>query len=249
MVRFDVEQNTLGGDFGEKASNSDDSSYKAYESDASYSNSFKSDRDKGLKDDFDSNSDEDLNNDLDFDKDKNENYHLSNPQDDMRNPILIKGLVFPGLDGYWLKGYYGGHLLITIGVDANDCIYPMAFTAVESEKKNHGFGSLSYYIGAWRSTTLIIYASSLTNESMWPVYVGNEKYEVNYGLGNKHVVDFLNSSYSCRKWYLIGIPCLMQWEHVRDMKLILPPMIRRPPGRPKQTKRKEVDEARKMDQN
>ncbi|KHG27707.1 Glutamyl aminopeptidase [Gossypium arboreum] len=60
---------------------------------------------------------------------------------------------------------------------------------------------------------------------MWPVYVGNEKYEVNYGLG------------------------LMQWEHVRDMKLILPPMIRRPSGRPKQTKRKEVDEARKMDQN
>ncbi|KAG8491491.1 hypothetical protein CXB51_014663 [Gossypium anomalum] len=38
---------------------------------------------------------------------------------------------------------------------------------------------------------------------------------------------------------------LMQWEHVRDMEPILPAMIRRPPGRPKQTKRKEVDEARK----
>ncbi|KAH1056836.1 hypothetical protein J1N35_034901 [Gossypium stocksii] len=36
----------------------------------------------------------------------------------------------------------------------------------------------------------------------------------------------------------------MQWEHVRDMEPILPPMIRRPRGRPKQTMRKEVDKAR-----
>ncbi|MBA0868901.1 hypothetical protein Goshw_020284 [Gossypium schwendimanii] len=37
----------------------------------------------------------------------------------------------------------------------------------------------------------------------------------------------------------------MQWEHVKDMEPILPPMIRRPQGRPKQTRRKEVDKARK----
>ncbi|MBA0626298.1 hypothetical protein Godav_003987 [Gossypium davidsonii] len=36
----------------------------------------------------------------------------------------------------------------------------------------------------------------------------------------------------------------MQWEHVRDMEPILPPMIRRPQGRPKKM-RKEVDKARK----
>ncbi|PPS10164.1 hypothetical protein GOBAR_AA10493 [Gossypium barbadense] len=34
---------------------------------------------------------------------------------------------------------------------------------------------------------------------IWLVYVGNEKYEVDCGLGNKHVVDLLNSSYSYRK--------------------------------------------------
>ncbi|KAK5841821.1 hypothetical protein PVK06_004144 [Gossypium arboreum] len=79
---------------------------------------------------------------------------------------------------------------------------------------------------------------------IWSIYAGNEKYEVG-GLGNKHVVDLLNSYCSCRKWDLLAIPCPMQWEHVRDMEHILPPMIRRPPGRPKQTKRKEVDEARK----
>ncbi|KHG13686.1 atpA [Gossypium arboreum] len=37
----------------------------------------------------------------------------------------------------------------------------------------------------------------------------------------------------------------MQWEHVRDMEPILPPIIRRPTGRPKQTRMKEVDEVRK----
>ncbi|KAK8544530.1 hypothetical protein V6N13_026030 [Hibiscus sabdariffa] len=37
------------------------------------------------------------------------------------------------LDGCHLKGYHGGHLLTAIGIDANDCIYPIAFAAVESE--------------------------------------------------------------------------------------------------------------------
>ncbi|KAL4283121.1 hypothetical protein GQ457_16G022570 [Hibiscus cannabinus] len=37
------------------------------------------------------------------------------------------------LDGCHLKGYHGGHLLNAIGIVANDCIYPIAFVAVESE--------------------------------------------------------------------------------------------------------------------
>ncbi|KAL4279621.1 hypothetical protein GQ457_03G018840 [Hibiscus cannabinus] len=37
------------------------------------------------------------------------------------------------LDGCHLKGYRGGHLLTAVGIDANDCIYPIAFAAVESE--------------------------------------------------------------------------------------------------------------------
>ncbi|KAL4360525.1 hypothetical protein GQ457_04G013760 [Hibiscus cannabinus] len=37
------------------------------------------------------------------------------------------------LDGCHLKGYHGGHLLTAVGIDANDCIYPIAFAAVESE--------------------------------------------------------------------------------------------------------------------
>ncbi|KAH1090320.1 hypothetical protein J1N35_017577 [Gossypium stocksii] len=61
------------------------------------------------------------------------------------------------------------------------------------------------------------------SNNVWLVYARNEKYEVDCGLGNKHVVDLLNSSCSCP----------IKWEHVRDMEPILPPTIRRPPGRPK----------------
>ncbi|XVF46934.1 hypothetical protein PTKIN_Ptkin03bG0068200 [Pterospermum kingtungense] len=37
------------------------------------------------------------------------------------------------LDGCFLKGYYGGQLLVAVGIDANDCIYPLAYAVVESE--------------------------------------------------------------------------------------------------------------------
>ncbi|KAL4289499.1 hypothetical protein GQ457_14G002690 [Hibiscus cannabinus] len=37
------------------------------------------------------------------------------------------------LDGCHLKGYYGGHILATVGIDADDWIYPIAYACVESE--------------------------------------------------------------------------------------------------------------------
>ncbi|KAK8547868.1 hypothetical protein V6N13_123294 [Hibiscus sabdariffa] len=41
-----------------------------------------------------------------------------------------------GLDGCHLKGYYQGHLLAAVGIDANDSIYPISFAAVESENQS-----------------------------------------------------------------------------------------------------------------
>ncbi|GMI81513.1 hypothetical protein HRI_001820600 [Hibiscus trionum] len=38
-----------------------------------------------------------------------------------------------GLDGCHLKGYYLGHLLAAVGIDADDSIYPVAFAVIESE--------------------------------------------------------------------------------------------------------------------
>ena len=37
------------------------------------------------------------------------------------------------LDGCFLKGYYGGQLLVVARIDKNDCIYPLAYAVVESE--------------------------------------------------------------------------------------------------------------------
>ncbi|XP_028072842.1 uncharacterized protein LOC114275053 [Camellia sinensis] len=40
-----------------------------------------------------------------------------------------------GVDGYHLKGSHGGILLSTVGIDANNCIFPFAYAIVEKEKK------------------------------------------------------------------------------------------------------------------
>lgn len=40
-----------------------------------------------------------------------------------------------GLDGCFLKGYYGGQLLTAIGRDPNDQMLPIAYAVVESECK------------------------------------------------------------------------------------------------------------------
>jgi hypothetical protein len=41
-----------------------------------------------------------------------------------------------GLDGCFLKGYYKGILLTTVGRDPNDNIYPIAMAVVEAQCKD-----------------------------------------------------------------------------------------------------------------
>jgi len=40
-----------------------------------------------------------------------------------------------GLDGCFLKGRYGGHLLSVVGKDGNNQMIPIAFAVVEAETK------------------------------------------------------------------------------------------------------------------
>jgi hypothetical protein len=47
-----------------------------------------------------------------------------------------------GVDGYYLKGHYGGQLLAAVGRDLNDNIYPIAMAVVEAEMK----GSWSWFL-------------------------------------------------------------------------------------------------------
>ncbi|KAK8697347.1 hypothetical protein V6N13_113499 [Hibiscus sabdariffa] len=40
------------------------------------------------------------------------------------------------LDGCHLKGHYGGHLLAAVGMDADNCLYPIAFAIMEAETES-----------------------------------------------------------------------------------------------------------------
>nr|GEU64787.1 putative transposase, mutator type, MULE transposase domain protein [Tanacetum cinerariifolium] len=40
-----------------------------------------------------------------------------------------------GLDGAFMRGHYPGQMLTTVGVDANNGIYPVAYCIVESENQ------------------------------------------------------------------------------------------------------------------
>ncbi|XP_072076472.1 uncharacterized protein [Arachis hypogaea] len=44
---------------------------------------------------------------------------------------------FIGLDGTFLKGYYGGQLLTVVGQDANNQIFPIAYAVVDSETRDN----------------------------------------------------------------------------------------------------------------
>ena len=41
-----------------------------------------------------------------------------------------------GVDGCHLRGPHPGVLLTAVGIDANDCIYPVAYAVVETENKS-----------------------------------------------------------------------------------------------------------------
>ena len=44
---------------------------------------------------------------------------------------------FIGLDGYFLKGYFGGQLLSAVGLDRNNHIYVLAYAVVDVENKDN----------------------------------------------------------------------------------------------------------------
>ncbi|KAH1132038.1 hypothetical protein J1N35_003416 [Gossypium stocksii] len=318
-----------------------------------------------------------------------------------------------GLDGCFLKGYYGGYLLAAVGIDANNGIYPLAYAAVESEnqsswlwflellaidleivssyqisfmsdkQKNAGFRAKELKDLLWKaaraSTTrefddamdelrktnqhaydwlkeknpthwsrshfsirshsdmlvnnlsesfnkmileargkpiltmmetirtkiMLLIVKKKEEADKWegflcpkikkkldvnlkdslrcvPSHAGGDKYQVECGSGNQHVVDLVQNSCSCRNWDLTGIPCIhalavihvkdefpenyvqtwytkqtqqqiysnfvspvrgpKQWAYVSNMLPIVPPLLRRPPGRPTKVRRKELDE-------
>ncbi|KAK5793909.1 hypothetical protein PVK06_035085 [Gossypium arboreum] len=79
-----------------------------------------------------------------------------------------------------------------------------------------------------------------------PSHAGGDKYQVECNPGSQHVVDLVQNSCSCRNWDLTSIPCMYALAVIdaslSNMLPILPPPLRRPPGRPTKVRRKELDE-------
>ena len=55
----------------------------------------------------------------------------------LREGFLVGCMQILSVDGCFLKGLYGGQLLTAVGIDANDCIYPVAWTTVSKENKDN----------------------------------------------------------------------------------------------------------------
>ncbi|KAL4325824.1 hypothetical protein GQ457_11G025620 [Hibiscus cannabinus] len=97
----------------------------------------------------------------------------------------------------------------------------------------------------------------------WPTRAGDQMYQVSCGPSNQDAVDLKCFTCTCRKWDLTGIPCshavsCMVLENLKPESFvhscykietqqliykILPPKLRRPPGRPKTKRKREADEA------
>ncbi|KAK8705818.1 hypothetical protein V6N13_049407 [Hibiscus sabdariffa] len=229
-----------------------------------------------------------------------------------------------GLDGCHLKGYYQGHLLAAMGIDADDSIYPIAFTVVENQKglmeavleqfpysehrtcvrhlysnsKTNGFTGKTLKDQLWkaaRATYEREFQSAMAELKglsktawdwlapkdprmwskshfsvrckCWPIHAGGHMYQVSCGPAHQHSVNIEAWTCSCRKWELTDRPEKYvhqsyfvstqraiyshlispvrgekQWTVEETMEPILPPLFRRPPGRPHKKRKREIDE-------
>ncbi|KAL4341237.1 hypothetical protein GQ457_08G035830 [Hibiscus cannabinus] len=95
----------------------------------------------------------------------------------------------------------------------------------------------------------------------WPTHAGGYNYQVSAGPSNQHAVNLESQTCSCRKWDITGIFSLFilfllsiyshfitpmrgpnQWVHDTSCEPVIESKLRRPLGRPKKKRVKEVDE-------
>ncbi|KAK8674102.1 hypothetical protein V6N13_112400 [Hibiscus sabdariffa] len=101
---------------------------------------------------------------------------------------------FISIDGCHLKGKFGGQLLSAVGVDANDCIFPIAYAVVEIENTD----TWKWFIN------LLSKDINIENQHSWTWMSDRQKIICPI---NQFIVDLDEKSCSCRKWDLSGIPC------------------------------------------
>ncbi|XP_071937522.1 uncharacterized protein [Coffea arabica] len=95
-----------------------------------------------------------------------------------------------GVDGCHLRGPHPGMLLTAVGIDANDCIYPVAYAVVEVENKN----SWKWFI------EFLKYDLSISEQNSWTIISDRQKglgsaiEEVVPGVEHRHCVRHLHNN-------------------------------------------------------
>lgn len=95
-----------------------------------------------------------------------------------------------GVDGCQLRGPHPGVLLTAIGIDANDCIYPIAYAVVEVENKN----AWKWFIDFLKHDLTIYDQKSWTFISDRQKGLGSAIQEVIPGVEHRHCVRHLHNN-------------------------------------------------------
>jgi len=85
------------------------------------------------------------------------------------------------LDGYHVKTKFGGQLLTAVGMDPNDCIYPIPFAVVEVES----FATWKWFLETLKADLQI------DNTFPWTIMIDNQKVLLTY----KHSHFLINSDF------------------------------------------------------
>ncbi|KAL0322212.1 UNVERIFIED_CONTAM: hypothetical protein Scaly_2517600, partial [Sesamum calycinum] len=147
------------------------------------------------------------------------------------------------VDGCFLKGPQGGHLLTAVGVDPNNAMYPIAYAIVENENKDSWVWFLS----------LLQYDLELDEEYAWTFMSDKQK-----GIPCKHTISAIWCRNEVPEDYVHGVykvsTYLRCYEHaiqgVNGAELwpkceLPPPMLpnyENKPGRPKKMRQRQPDE-------
>ncbi|KAK8689985.1 hypothetical protein V6N13_088691 [Hibiscus sabdariffa] len=162
------------------------------------------------------------------------------------------------MDGCHLKGYYKGHLLATVGLDADDCLYPLAFAIVDKHRTcvRHLFNNFKL-AGDHKGKAL--------KDQLWKA--GRDTYvrEFEVAMAELEGLSSIGNLFLSRKdprpetyvdpCYSVSTQMAIyshfispvrgenQWTPQQTNLVVLPPIIRRPPGRPNKSRRRQPDEA------
>ncbi|KAE8680401.1 hypothetical protein F3Y22_tig00111390pilonHSYRG00043 [Hibiscus syriacus] len=158
---------------------------------------------------------------------------------------------------------FWGHLLAVVGVDADHSIYPLAFAVGLVEAVAELYPNTEH-----RTCVRHLYSNfksnghhkeKALNDQLWMVARATYVREFEYFMEGMKLLSRTSHkwlsekdpkmwskshfSFKAKSDILLNNLCPNQWTPIETMESILPPTLRRPPGRPHKNRRREADEA------